>query len=538
MDEDFPSRLHDLLRERNVSLRALARQIPIDPGQLSRVLSGKRPATEDFARRCDVVFGTGDLLTRAAQQGRATAGRRTRAMLTAVNPVLRVWNINPPVRGFLGREDEIDQIERSLHEQNKHGHDPAAVGVHGIAGVGKTQLALAFADEHQEKYRLGWWVSAETPLDIIAGLSRLSVRLGATDDWSPAELLHFLAEKLRTQEPWLIIFDNAGVPAEIEPFIPPAGSGQGHILFTSRNPSWRLLAEPVAVDVLDIADATHLLCDRSDDTDHAAAEALVRELGQLPLAVSQAAAYASDTDINFTEYLALFRQERARLLDRGLAMAYPGNVSASVTLALERLASDSGTAFRLLEICALCSPDGLPLKHMLTAMLKTDDPSEAESGALEQLDVLRILRQSGLLTVEEDDLVRLHRLTQVIIEDRIDEHRERVTDAVALLAMLFPDRPDEPATWDICAQLLPHARAVFGHARQHGLLSTELACLLSRVGHYLVCSELSFADARELHGEALRMRRAMPPGDQPETARCIVPLTAALNELGRSIGDR
>ncbi|MGL5824719.1 MAG: FxSxx-COOH system tetratricopeptide repeat protein [Nocardioides sp.] len=443
-----------------------------------------------------------------------------------------VWNIIPPVRGFLGRDREIGQIERSLRGQSERGLDLAAVGVHGIAGVGKTQLALAFADRHRARYRLGWWISAETQLDITAGLSRLAVRLGASEDWSSAEFLLFLAERLRAHEPWLIVFDNATLPVDIEPFMPGPGSGRGHILLTSRNPSWRLLAEPVAVDVLGIADATHLL-GRSSDAD-AGAEALAHELGQLPLAISQAAAYAADTRISFTEYLALFRQERARLLDRGLAMAYPGNVSASVTLALGRLASDSAIALRLLEICALCSPDGLPLRRMLTAMLDADGEVERGSGALEQLDVLRALRQSGLLTVDEDDVARLHRLTQVIIEDRIDERRERVADAVGLLARLFPVRPSEPATWDFCGQLVPHARVVFRHARQHELLSTELAALLTRVGRYLLCSGLSFSDARDLHEEALRMRRALQPGDQPETARCLVHLAVALNELGET----
>jgi transcriptional regulator with XRE-family HTH domain len=63
----FASALAHLLAERDMSQRELARQIPIDAGFISRVLSGKRTVALSTAARCDEVLGSGDRLARAAE---------------------------------------------------------------------------------------------------------------------------------------------------------------------------------------------------------------------------------------------------------------------------------------------------------------------------------------------------------------------------------------------------------------------------------------------------------------------------------------
>ena len=43
----------------------------------------------------------------------------------------------------------------------------------GLGGVGKSELALQYAHRHQGEYRLVWWLLAETPDDVQAGLAEL-----------------------------------------------------------------------------------------------------------------------------------------------------------------------------------------------------------------------------------------------------------------------------------------------------------------------------------------------------------------------------
>jgi tetratricopeptide (TPR) repeat protein/plasmid maintenance system antidote protein VapI len=69
---DFSTIVTGLMTERDLSLRGLARQIPINQGQLSRVLNRVRPPSAELARRCDEIFGTGSRLAQAAEQVRAS----------------------------------------------------------------------------------------------------------------------------------------------------------------------------------------------------------------------------------------------------------------------------------------------------------------------------------------------------------------------------------------------------------------------------------------------------------------------------------
>src|SRR5664279_3773719 len=70
-EADFADLLRGQLTENQLSQRKLASQVPIDAGQLSRILNGIRPATATLAERCDQIFGTGDLFARAVQRRQA-----------------------------------------------------------------------------------------------------------------------------------------------------------------------------------------------------------------------------------------------------------------------------------------------------------------------------------------------------------------------------------------------------------------------------------------------------------------------------------
>jgi hypothetical protein len=92
-----------------------------------------------------------------------------------------VWNVPPPVRSFTGRDQQL----RDLREQLVAGHAATlvpTVAMYGMGGVGKTQLARAYAHRYQEHYRLGWWIPAETELEIITAFSELAVELGLPAD--------------------------------------------------------------------------------------------------------------------------------------------------------------------------------------------------------------------------------------------------------------------------------------------------------------------------------------------------------------------
>ena len=101
--------------------------------------------------------------------------------------------------------------------------------------------------------------------------------------------------------------------------MPPAGPGR--VLITSRNQIWPP-GQALDVPVLDPQVAAEFLVSRTGDPDRRAALELAGELGGLPLALEQAAAYIQASGDSLAGYLALFRQRRADLLGRGEPTGY------------------------------------------------------------------------------------------------------------------------------------------------------------------------------------------------------------------------
>ena len=97
--------------------------------------------------------------------------------------------------------------------------------------------------------------------------------------------------------------------------MPPAGPGR--VLITSRNQIWPP-GKAVDVPVLDPQVAAEFLVGRTGDVDRRAALDLAGELGWLPLALEQAAAYVQASGESLARYLASFRKRRPEMLARGV----------------------------------------------------------------------------------------------------------------------------------------------------------------------------------------------------------------------------
>jgi len=240
-----------------------------------------------------------------------------------------------------------------------------AQALHGLGGVGKTQLALEYAHRYQADYDLIWWIVAEAPGAIPAGLAELGARLGLVEDTAQVadqeQLAAAVLEDLRRRERWLLIFDNAPEHQELTPYLP---QGDGQVLITSRHPVWGGTARPVKVDTFTRAESLAFLTHRTDTKDETTAVALAEELGDLPLALEQAAAYLEHTGMPLAEYLALFRRRRDELLKLGEPTAYQGTVDTTWQLAIEQIAAirPGGRAgVALLRLCAFLAPEGIPL---------------------------------------------------------------------------------------------------------------------------------------------------------------------------------
>jgi hypothetical protein len=121
----------------------------------------------------------------------------------------------------------------------------------GMGGIGKTELAAEYVHRNIDKYEIIWWIQAEHHDRIREALIKLAQRLelrqaSADRDRSIAAVPDRLQSEIRSA--WLLVYDNAGNPLDIQRYLPP-GRPDGHIIITSRLLSW---PSYVAADSIEI----------------------------------------------------------------------------------------------------------------------------------------------------------------------------------------------------------------------------------------------------------------------------------------------
>jgi len=409
------------------------------------------------------------------------------------------------------REELLAKLDARLSGADSPG--PRMVVLSGLGGVGKTCVALEYAYRHLAQVEVAWQLAAEDATVLAGGFGELAAQLGArglADTRDPVASVHAVLAKFPAG--WLLIFDNAPDPASVAAFLPPAGPGR--VLITSQNPAWPGGALDVPVLGLDVA--AGFLVSRTRDTDGQAADELARELGGLPLALEQAAAYMTAAGDTLAGYLALFRERRAEMLARGEPTGYSKTVATTWTLAFRQL-EKSPRAVGLLRLLACCAPEAIPLSLLLqprpgladafgpvvapVLAPLLEDPLAAD-------DAVAALRRYSLVTPVGDRSVSVHRLVQAVTTGQMATELAGAwrQAAGALIVAAFPTDPEQPATWPVYALLLPHAQAALAPGSS-GM--ERLAAYLGYSGNY--------AAARDLFAALLPVRERVSGLEHPDT---------------------
>lgn len=465
---------------------------PEDPARLSTAADGA-PAIV----LSDVKAETISILNQIVYQERH---------LASANP--KILADRPP--RVVGRDDliaDIDCIATAAQPST------CVIALHGLGGVGKTSLALEYAYRHLHEFRLAWQFAAEDRTTLSAGFGELATTLGARDLVDSSDpVIQVRAALGMLADRWLLLLDNAPDHRSISHALP--SEGNGLVLVTTRSAHWPG-SNAIEVPVLERAAARDLLVRATGIADQTAAVELADALGELPLALEQAAAYIRATGGDLRRYLATLSRQRAALLQRGEPWGYAMSVASTWNLALQQLQGDQPAAISLLRLLACYAPESIPIGLLLPTRGAPSPAWSAIAGEIETLgdelafgDAVIALRRFSLVSKPNDGRLSVHRLVQAVTLDQLDDAARASWRAAAgdILHAAIPDRPDLPENWPILSDLLPHARAVLGPETAGTALIVE----------YLGASG-DYATARSIQAEVLTAKHAAHGPQHPDT---------------------
>ncbi|CAG9952144.1 unnamed protein product [Clonostachys rosea f. rosea IK726] len=338
----------------------------------------------------------------------------------------------PETQYFVARESEIVEMRRTLSSDGSR----RIVVLHGLGGIGKTQLAVTYTKRYRDEYSAIFWLNIKDELSIRRSFTKVATQilrqhpdasgLNALDpQLNPEEVIEAVKAwlSLPGNTRWLVVYDNydnlrlsnhkTDTGVDILQFLPT--SHQGSIIVTTRL-SRVDIGHRIRIKKLEsIDDSLKILSTTSgrdslyDDMD---ARDLVEKLDGLPLALATAGAYLRHVAASCSDYLRLYTKSWARLhaSTPDLGSYQDRTLSSTWQVSYEQVKEKNALAAHLLQWWAYFSNEDV----WFELLQPYDD--EGTPWIFELKDELNFNSAIGIL--QDYGFVEPHRLSPDLIESR------------------------------------------------------------------------------------------------------------------------
>lgn len=401
---------------------------------------------------------------------------------------------------FTGREDVLIHLHEHLTANNTTALTQSQA-IHGLGGIGKTQVAIEYAYRYRDEYTYVLWLNAQSAESLLTEYVTLADLLHLPqpekDEHYQSRLIAFIYQWFLQQDHWLLILDNADDLQAIHPFIPTGG--KGHLIITTREYATGSLAN-LPIEKMSQEEGISFFLRRAkmllpnaslatvSQQDRSQAEAIVKALDGLPLALDQAGAYLEETpSCSLSAYLERYHHQQRTFLDRRGRTSSHLSVKATFLLCFTQVIEQSERGANLLRCLAFLDPEDIP-----TAMLQK---GAGELGPhLETITKDKALLDEAIGTLLRYSLVRyhpekqacsIHRLVQAVLKEEMSpkERHQWKKRVVQAINQAFP--ASDVTTWQQCQRYLPHAQVCATWIEEEHLWFPEAGNLLYRIANYL-----------------------------------------------------
>ena len=496
---------------------------------------------------------------------------------------------------FTGRDIFLKNLCDKFHTKNSACRYYGRIALFGMGGIGKTQLALEFSYLSRRSYNRIYWISAVNQDALFDGYKRIAERakIPLVPDSKPIVIAEQVLSWLKSIENWLLIVDNLddidvlstqnlGEPNLISILLPESGPGR-HTLITTRNPNAdHIPAQSLELLLFDESDSVALLSSLAGLTsppnpeENESLHRIAKELGNLPLAISQAAAYIKQVLGSFHRYLKLYAESRKRVnawIPRG-PRPYLHSVATTWIMSITEIRNKNPAAARLLQLLAFLNPDGILIEFLKSGSDGMDENlKRVVSDEFEFLEALSSLETLSLIKWDQQhNSVLVHRLVQAVVKDEMPKEDlqsfRNMTNTVC--ARAAPRDLEDRVRWRLYVgqvvgllsdpELLESETSasvlhvVGSFLRDDGKFADSLKLLTrsSEIYEQLVSGEYEFTlnarlslaatyraqgkidDAAEIQEEALEIRRRILGEDHPRTLSTMHELAITYNDRGKS----